>query len=117
LEVYQLALEYVDAVYNLSRHLPAAERFNLQSQGERAATSIILNIAEGSTGQSDAEQSRFLGLALRSYMETVACLDLIKRRNYLSPEESAPVRELGHQLFMKLQALRHALDKGRKTVS
>ncbi len=27
----------------------------------RAATSIVLNIAEGSTGESDAEQARFLG--------------------------------------------------------
>ena len=73
LEVYQLALEYVDAVYNLSRQLPESERFNLRSQVERAATSIVLNIAEGSTSQSDAEQARFLGLAVRSLLETVAC--------------------------------------------
>jgi four helix bundle protein len=77
LQVYQLALAYVDAVYVLSSQLPERERFNLSSQIERASTSIVLNIAEGSTGQSDAEQNRFLGLALRSYLETIACLDLI----------------------------------------
>ena len=66
LQVYQLALGYVDEVYILSRQLPERERFNLCSQVERAATSIALNIAEGSTGQSDAEQNRFLGFALRS---------------------------------------------------
>ena len=56
LRVYKLALEYVDAVYELSGRLPEAERFNLQSQLRQAATSIVLNIAEGSTGQRDAEQ-------------------------------------------------------------
>ena len=67
LQVYQMALTYVDAIYELSRLLPEREKYNLSSQIERAATSIVLNIAEGSTGQSDAEQNRFLGLALRSY--------------------------------------------------
>ncbi len=55
LKVYQLALDYLDIVYNLSRRLPERERYNLCSQLERAALSVVLNIAEGSTGQSDAE--------------------------------------------------------------
>ncbi len=109
LQVYQLALAYVDAVYELSRKLPERERFNVCSQVERAATSIVLNIAEGSTGQSDAEQNKFLGYALRSYLETIACLDLIERRAYLAPECLLRVREQGHQMFIKLSAFRKAL--------
>ncbi len=111
LRVYQLALDYVDAVYELSRKLPDDEKYNLRSQLERAATSIVLNITEGSTGQSDAEQSRFLGLAIRSYLETVACLDLIERHVYFVSEEISPVRESGHQLFIKLQAFRKSLQR------
>ena len=109
LQVYQLALAYVDGVYELSRQLPDRERFNLSSQIERAATSIALNIAEGSTGQSDAEQNKFLGYALRSYLETIACLDLIERRTYLSPECLLRVREQGHHMFIKLSAFRKSL--------
>ena len=109
LRVYKLALEYVDAVYKLSGSLPESEHFNLRSQLERAATSIVLNIAEGSTGQSTAEQNRFLGLALRSYLETIACFDIIGRRGYLASNATTEVRELGHQLFIKLQAFRRAL--------
>jgi four helix bundle protein len=111
LEVYQLGLDFVDEVYKLSRQLPDTERFNLRSQLERAVTSVVLNIAEGSTGQSDLEQNRFLGMALRSYLETVACLDLIERRKYLTPETIDSTRELGHQLFVKLQAFRRSLKK------
>lgn len=73
LTVWQMALEYVDLMYHLAEKLPASKQYNLASQLTRAATSISLNIAEGSTGQTDAEQKRFLGLALRSLIETVAC--------------------------------------------
>jgi len=109
LEVYQLALDYVDAVYNLSRRLPESERFNLRSQLERAATSVVLNIAEGSTSQSDAEQARFLGMAIRSLLETVACWDLVARRAYVRTDELKEAREKGHYLFVKLQAFRNKL--------
>ena len=109
LEVYQLALEYVDAVYNLSRRPPESERFNLRSQSERAATSVALNIAEGSTSQSDAEQARFLGMAIRSLLETVACWDLVERRAYIRTDELEEAREQGHNLFVKLQAFRNKL--------
>ena len=109
LKVYQLALEYLDAVYALGERLPDGERYNLRSQLERAAVSIVLNIAEGSTGQTDAEQARFLSHALRSYLETVACWDVAERRGYLTAEELATTRELGYQLFVKLQAFRKRL--------
>ena len=109
LTVYNMALDYLDKVYVLSRSLPGSERFNLQSQLERAATSIVLNIAEGSTSQSDGEQNRFLGMALRSYLETIACMDIIERQGYLDGSLLAGVRTSGHDLFVKLQAFRKAL--------
>ena len=115
LEVYQLALDYVDFVYHLSKQLPDSERFNLRSQLERAATSIVLNIAEGSTSQSDPEQARFLGLAVRSFLETVACWDLVARRSYVSSNELIAVREQGHSLFVKLQAFRKKLVENGRT--
>src|SRR3972149_1951354 len=110
LTVYQMALDYIDQIYGLTNRLPESERFNLRSQLERAGTSIVLNIAEGSTGQTDAEQNRFLGLALRSYMETVACLDIIERRSYLTSKDLVAIRDAGHNLFVKLQAFRNSLQ-------
>ena len=73
LDIWQQSLDYIDTIYDIAADLPEEERFNMRSQVTRAATSINLNIAEGSTGQTDAEQARFLGLALRSLIETVAC--------------------------------------------
>ena len=93
----------MNSVYKLSKQLPEREQFNLSSQIERAATSITLNIAEGSTGQSDPEQNRFLGLALRSYLETIACLDLIQRQGYVNADDLILLREQGHLMFIKSQ--------------
>ena len=109
--VYQLALDYLDQIYDIVDCLPTTERFNLSSQIIRAATSIPLNIAEGSTGQSDKEQNRFLGLALRSHLETIACLDLIERRNYLSPDDLISSRKMGRELFVKLSRFRKSLNR------
>ena len=110
LEVYKLALDYLDKIYEIVGKLPDSEKFNLRSQIVRAATSVVLNIAEGSTGQSNAEQNRFLALALRSYLETIACLDIIGRRSFLSRNVIADVMKLGHGFFVKLQAFRKALQ-------
>jgi len=89
LEVWQLALDYLDLIYQIAGQLPRSEEYNLKSQMIRAATSVALNIAEGSTGQTDAEQARFLGLAIRSLLETVACQHIISRRKYLQDQTSA----------------------------
>lgn len=111
LDVWQMALDYCDLTYQLADKLPYKERFNLQSQIRRAGTSIALNIAEGSTGQSDPEQKRFLGLALRSLIETVACQRLIARQNYVA--DTAYLRRLdvqAQELAKRLQAFRNSLS-------
>ncbi len=103
LEVWRLALEYVDLVEVVAQQLPKQEEYNLKSQMRRAATSIALNIAEGSTSQSDTEQGSFLGYAVRSLVETVACLHLVHRRGYLS--DATPLRnayQTSQTLFVKL---------------
>ena len=111
LEVWTRALDYSDQVHDIAEQLPKHERYNLADQMTRAANSIALNVAEGSTGLSDAEQDRFLRIAIRSLLETVACLHLIKRREYL--EDLNPLREAYREsetLFAKLQAFRASLD-------
>jgi len=111
LEVWKLSLEYTDLIYELAGKLPKSEEYNLKSQIVRAATSISLNIAEGSTGQSDAEQARFLGMAIRSLIETVACQHIIRRRGYLQEESLLQkTYEASQILARKLQTFRKSLS-------
>ena len=110
LEVWQLALEYVDLIYVIAGQLPRSEEYNLKSQISRAATSIALNIAEGSTGQTDAEQARFLGMAIRSLIETVACQHIISRRKLI--DDLVPLRQAysdAEHLVAKLHAMRNRI--------
>ena len=115
LEVWQLSLEYSDIIYMIAAQLPRSEDYNLRSQITRAATSVSLNIAEGSTSQTDDEQARFLGMAIRSLIETVACLHHIKRRQYLV--DVALLRnayQRAETLVAKLHAMRKAIAPGQK---
>ena len=115
LEVWELALEYVNLIYRIAEKLPAFEEYNLKSQIVRAGTGIALNIAEGSTSQTDPEQARFLGFAIRSLIETVACQHIITQRNYLL--DPTPVQEayqFSQKLFAKLQAFRNNLLSNKR---
>ena len=106
-----MSLEYVDMIYRTAAQLPETERYNLNSQVIRASTSIALNIAEGSTGQSDREQGRFLGMAIRSLLETLACVKLIERRNYITKEDTKALYDFSEKLFAKLVAFKKAVSK------
>jgi four helix bundle protein len=112
LDVWTLALDYIDLVYKVAENLPRSEEYNLRSQITRAATSVALNIAEGSQGQSDAEQARFLGMAIRSLIETVACQQIIQRRNYLQDTELLQKMYNDSQVLARmLQGFRNSLLK------
>lgn len=112
LEVWRLALEYDDVMFRIAAALPLEERFDLAAQIRSASRSIAANIAEGSTTQTAKEQARFLGLAIRSFIETVACLRLAERRGYpLSDEDRSEAEQRGAKLFAKLQAFRKAVLK------
>jgi four helix bundle protein len=50
LQVWQKALDLGDQINNLSKKFPKEEVYVLTSQIKRAADSVVLNIAEGSTG-------------------------------------------------------------------
>jgi four helix bundle protein len=109
--VWQHSLDYIDRIYEIADRLPKTEEYNLKSQIIRAATSVALNIAEGSTSQTDAEQARFLGLAIRSVVETVACQHIISRRKLLN--DVTPLREAyayADMLTAKLQKMRTTIS-------
>ncbi|HQM68463.1 MAG TPA: four helix bundle protein [Bacteroidales bacterium] len=85
--IWQKAMDYGENIFELSNHFPKDETYNLTSQIRRAGDSVLLNISEGSIGQSNPEFKRFMGMAIRSLAEVVTCLHKARRRNYLSVNE------------------------------
>ena len=84
LKVWQIALRLSNDIDLLTKTFPREELYSLCSQMKRATDSVVLNIAEGSTGQSIPEFKRFLGIALRSDIEVVACLFIAHTRKYIN---------------------------------
>ena len=86
LKVWHLAVDLANEVDLLTKGFPMDDRFSLATQIKRAADSVVLNIAEGSTGQTKPEFKRFLSIALRSAIEVVACLHLAHKRKYIDDQ-------------------------------
>src|SRR5471030_2429637 len=87
LYVWQKAMDLGKQINQLAKSFPKDELYILTPQVKRAADSVILNIAEGSTGQSKAVFKVFLSYSLRSAIEVVSCLFIAKRRNYIEEDQ------------------------------
>jgi four helix bundle protein len=109
LKIWQRALEYSFRIHQLAQGFPREELFVLTSQIKRAADSIALNIAEGSTRQSNPEFSKFLGYALRSGIEVIACLHIAKRRNLIPDDLFKSLYDELEVLIRMIQSLRNNL--------
>jgi four helix bundle protein len=104
-----LAIDLANDVHNLTRSFPKEEIFSLSSQMKRAADSVSLNIVEGSTGQTNPEQVKFLGYSLRSTLEVVNCLYLANRRNYIDKKQFDKFYSELELLIIKIQAFRNSI--------
>ncbi|MCC7119756.1 MAG: four helix bundle protein [Anaerolineales bacterium] len=84
LDCYKLALQVFREAYRVVDLLPAEEKYNLADQLRRAATSILLNIAEGYGRYHYLDCLRFYYIARGSMMETLSALIACNERGYTS---------------------------------
>ena len=110
LRIWHLSLELIDEIDLVVQTFPKHEMYSLSSQIRRAANSISLNIAGGSTGLTNAELKRFLVIANRSALEVVGCLYLAKRRAYISHEKFNERYAKIETLVKMIQALINSLN-------
>ncbi|MGO8987297.1 MAG: four helix bundle protein [bacterium] len=110
LAVWQKSIELGFHIHELTRMFPKEELYILTSQIKRAADSIALNIAEGSTGQTNAEFKLFLGYAIRSAIEVVSCLYIGRRRKLIRESNFQELYSEIEEIVKMLQALRNSLN-------
>ncbi len=109
LQVWQKALDLDDQINQLTKAFPKDEIYVLTSQIKRAADSVVLNIAEGSTGQTKTTFKLFLSYSLRSAIEVVSCLFIAKKRNYVSESQFQQFYAEYETLVKMISALRNAI--------
>lgn len=107
---WQKALELSILVDLKTKAFPKEEMYVLTAQIKRAADSVSLNIAEGSTGQSNAEFNRFLGIAMRSCIEVVGCIFLAKGRNIIKEEDFNAIYQMCEEVVKIISGLRASID-------
>ena len=97
LEVYQAAIRFVVMANDVVEQLPRGRSY-LADQLQRAATSVVLNIAEGAGEFAPKEKARFYRMARRSATESAAVLDVSRNLKLLADERHAAGRDLLSQV-------------------
>lgn len=96
--IYNEIRKFIIEIYKLANSLPRQEQFELASQLRRAATSILLNLAEGTMKKSDAELNRHIVIGIGSAGEIIAILDVCLDLQYISTSQHA-------QFVLKCEAI------------
>ena len=111
IEIWGLSYNFVLDMYALTEKFPESERNNLTSQMRRAATSIPLNIAEGSSRKSTKEFLNFLNYAYGSAKELDVLLSLSKDLKFVNKEEYDVAYKKLDKLMAKLYAFLQNIEK------
>lgn len=94
LRIWQEARKLIRQVYQTTESGSLAEKgFGFRGQIQRAAVSIMNNIAEGFERGTDAEFSRFLSIGKGSCGEVRSLLYVAQDMKYVSVEEAAQLRK------------------------
>lgn len=109
--VWSDSRKFISDTYKLTSEFPSNERFALVDQIRRAATSIALNVAEGSNRRSDKEFVRFLRIASGSIDEVVTGLYIALDLNYLSKENFDILYKDAEVIAKKISALINSCTK------
>ena len=75
---WQKAYDFVLDVYKYTKSFPESEKYGLISQFQRAAVSIIANIAEGYKKMGKADKLRFMNISQGS-LEECRCYVILSR--------------------------------------
>ena len=108
LDVWQVSRAFVKEVYRLLAQFPDFEMYNLTNQIRRAAVSVSLNIAEGTSRNSLKEQSRFSEVAYGSLLEVYCSLLIAKDLGYIDENNLSGISVRIQELSNKLNALKQS---------
>jgi four helix bundle protein len=105
LDVFITGKNLVLSCYKLSKLLPQDERFNMIQQLRRAALSVQLNIAEGSSRKSAIERRRFYEISRGSLIEVDTIFDLAVALEYFKKEDISETGVLMIKTFQMLSKM------------
>lgn len=115
LDITSVIQALIKDIYILTEKFPKDERFGLTSQIRRAATSILLNLAEGSARKSTGDYSRFIKISIGSFVEMDAGMKIAVNLGYLQTEAWQIHDDKVKRVYFSLIALRNSIEAQRAT--
>ncbi len=111
---WQKARKLTKAVYTATRNGDFSKDFGLSSQMQRAAVSVMSNLAEGFERGSRADFHRYLVTAKASCAEVRCQLYAALDNDYLGPSEFSNLIEMAEEVGRIIGGLRVAVEKQKK---
>jgi four helix bundle protein len=105
MDVFNISKEFLLRCYSDTKQFPADERFALTQQIRRAAISVHLNLAEGSSRKSLAERKRFYEVSRGSIIEIDTAFDIAVALHYTDKEKLEQTGSLLVRTFQMLSKL------------
>jgi four helix bundle protein len=105
LDIYTITRQFVKECYAAVLIFPSEEKYILIQQIKRAALSVHLNVAEGSSRKSEIERKRFYEIARGSVIEIDAAFDIAADLGYCTTENLQSAGELLVKCFKYLSGL------------
>lgn len=111
LNVWKKSVDFISEIYAVVNKFPNWESYNLTSQITRAAVSVSLNIAEGSSRKSKLDNKRFIQISLGSLNEVVTCLYVARNQKYINKMEFNEIYDKCEHLSKMLYGFKKYLDQ------
>ncbi|MFB6346931.1 MAG: four helix bundle protein [bacterium] len=111
LDIWIKARNLANAIFDQTEKDRFSKDFGLKDQIQRAATSVMSNIAEGFEREGDKEFIRFLSTALGSVGEVRSQLYLAYDRNYLSEETFEELKKCSLELTRMIKSFMRYLSE------
>lgn len=114
IEGWKLGRQLANLIYDFTARPPFSADFGLRDQIQRAAGSVMHNIAEGFDAGSNPEFVRFLGYSKRSCTEVQSELYLAIDRGYISTEQFGKAYQLADEAKAAVGGFAHYLRNNPK---
>jgi four helix bundle protein len=114
---WQKARELTREVYQISRRGAFAKDFGLSGQIQKAAVSIMSNVAEGFERGGRSEFHQFLSIAKASCAEVRSLLYVALDVKYIAKEEFRKILNKAEEVGRVVGGLRASVEKQKKAQS
>ena len=114
LDVWQLSMELVDSIYEITKNFPKDEAWGLIPQMRRAAVSIPSNISEG-YGLGGRHFAHHLKISLGSSYELRTQIDIARRQFFVQENDAASHKQTSARVSRMLVGLIRKVSPKDKT--